>query len=199
MAGTAQLALADRLEAYQLFSLLLMRPIDEATAEWLESEEAAAVLDRLGIAPAAFAESSLDKLNRDRTYLFRALAPGVGAQPPYESYWLAKTDAESVIVSLRECYRAAGMEVDAAAHDRPDFLGVEVAFMATLAEQERLADQEGDCDGAENLRGLQRAFLSEHLGAWAPAYLASARPMAETRFYSDVLDALNAFLAQDLA
>ena len=89
MAGAAQLALVDRLEVYQLFSVLLMRPINEVTAQWLESEEAAALLMRLGIDPASLAEADLDALNRDRTYLFRALAPGVGAQPPYESYWTA--------------------------------------------------------------------------------------------------------------
>ena len=193
MAGAAQLALVDRLEVYQLFSVLLMRPINEVTAQWLESEEAAALLMRLGIDPASLA------LNRDRTYLFRALAPGVGAQPPYESYWTAKAEPGSVIVALRERYRAAGVEVDASAHDRSDYLGVEVAFMAALAEQEFQAVQAGDEIAAARLSSLRQAFLADHLGAWAPAYLTSARRMAKTRFYGEVLDALNAFLSKDLA
>ena len=199
MAGAAQLALVDRLEVYQLFSVLLMRPINEVTAQWLESEEAAALLMRLGIDPASLAEADLDALNRDRTYLFRALAPGVGAQPPYESYWTAKAEPGSVIVALRERYRAAGVEVDASAHDRSDYLGVEVAFMAALAEQELQAVQAGDEIAAARLSSLRQAFLADHLGAWAPAYLTSARRMAKTRFYGEVLDALNAFLSKDLA
>ena len=163
--------LDERLQAYQLLTLLFMKPIDDAVVEWMNSQEAVEIMEEVGVSSSSEELSDLDLLNTDRTYLLRALAPDVGAPPPYESFWTAKEDAESVILSLQQVYRENGMQIDSDVHDRPDYLGVEIAFLQELAERESEALQNGDEEAAGEYRVKQTEFIDDHLRAWVPKYV----------------------------
>lgn len=123
----------------------------------------------------------LAELGRDRTYLLRALAPGVGAPPAYEAHWATPGSTEAILLDLRQTYRRAGMELNAEAHERPDYLGVELLFLSELATQELRAPD------PRELRAQQSRFWTTHVQPWAAQYLHEALPMAQTNLYRGTL------------
>lgn len=124
----------------------------------------------------------LAELGRDRTYLLRALAPDAGAPPAYESHWAAPGSTESVMLDLTQTYRRAGVELSTEAHERPDYLGIELLFLGELAAREL---EEGA--NASALRAEQRYFWAAHVEPWAAGYLHEALPMAQTDLYRGAL------------
>ncbi len=124
----------------------------------------------------------LAELGRDRTYLLRALAPDVGAPPAYESHWAAPGSTESVMLDLTQTYRRAGVELSGEAHERPDYLGVELLFLSELAAREL---EEGA--DAEALQAEQERFWATHVEPWATRYLREALPLAQTDLYRGTL------------
>lgn len=125
----------------------------------------------------------LDELAKDRTYLFRALGPGVGAPPAYETHWRKPLVAGSVISELTELYRSFGMEVSPEVHERADYLGVELAFMMHLVERELGAK----ADDPSSIRLHEKSFFSDHLVSWVPLYLREAEVVAKTGFFKGAL------------
>lgn len=138
-------------------------------------------------------EVLVDTLARDRTYLFRALAPDVGAPPPYETQYRDKRVREASIGELADAYRAAGLEVSNAVHERPDYLGVELAFMARLIEAEAHAGM-SDLD---ELRKNQASFYFDHVGRWAPHYASDALSHARTDFFVGLLKVAQALFERE--
>ena len=134
----------------------------------------------------------LTELGRDRTYLLRALAPDVGAPPAYESHWQVPGSTESVMLDLTRAYRRAGVELSAEAHERPDYLGVELLFLGELAAQE-LTDEAP----VTELRAEQKRFFATHVNPWATSYLCEALPLAQTDFFRSVLAVASALLAAE--
>lgn len=196
-----------RHQAYQFFTLFSMEAMNETLFDWVLSDEATNLFkvlrnqpdssscnegfDLMADAASALRTASSDEqivalnsLATDRTYLFRALAPGVGALPPYESYWAATSDAESVIITLKSIYRNEGLEVSTLSHERPDYLGVELAYMTVLTEDE--ANSSSHCS--------QTAFITNHLSTWVPQYVKSAKEFVSTKFYRGYLLALETFI-----
>lgn len=126
----------------------------------------------------------LGELVRDRTYLIRAIRPGVGAPPPYESHWATPGAGESVILDLTRTYARAGLEVSPQTHQRPDYLGIELMYFARLVEREAQASDEPARGAA---RAEQAAFFEGHLGRWAGDYLRAALPHAQADFFRGLL------------
>jgi len=79
----------------------------------------------------------------------------------------------------------------------PDHIAVEFEFMMTVAKDELEALNQENIEEADRLRNIQKKFIEEHLGQWAPVYLLSARDIAETPFYYDVCDLALDFLLSD--
>ena len=79
----------------------------------------------------------------------------------------------------------------------PDHIAVEFEFIMTVAKDELEALKKGDIKRANRLRSIQKKFIEEHLGQWAPVYLLSARDIAETPFYYDVCDLALDFILSD--
>lgn len=187
-----------RAQCYSLVAVPLFRLPDEEFAAQVQSEEFASVLARveeglgtsemsegLGLVRRAVDElraqpEVLDAWARDRTYLFRALAPDVGAPPPYESFWHVPGSTESVMAGLTETYRRAGMDVAPDSHERVDYLGVELMFMMQLV--------------ADGMDAEADEFFRAHLGRWVPRYVAEALPLAQTDFFKGLLQVLSALL-----
>jgi nitrate reductase assembly molybdenum cofactor insertion protein NarJ len=65
-------------------------------------------------------------------------------------------------------YRSQGLRAEGG--ERPDHLSVELEFMAFLALKEATND-----DRAAEVRDVERKFLEEHLGRWAPMFAAALR------------------------
>lgn len=193
--------------AYSLVSVPLFRLPDEGLLSQVRSQEFADALEaverglpsegvREGIAlirdwiSDASGPEVLDDLARDRTYLFRALAPGVGAPPPYESFWHRSASTESTMADIADAYRQASVSVASSAHERVDYLGVELMFMMRLIAREL----DGDRRALEATRAREAAFFFGHVDSWVAEYVHAALPLAESGFFKGLLQVLLALV-----
>lgn len=111
----------------------------------------------------------LDELRDAHQRLFTHIEPE--DCPPYETaYEPGDVFRQSdTMADVGAFYRAHGVQVGGAERERPDHLVTELEFMALMAVKEAHARKErGPDDVAECVR-TQSAFLSEHLGRWAPS------------------------------
>lgn len=145
-------------------------------------------------APRSAAEVELD-LAVDWTRLFRGVQPGYGPPPPYEAeYRQGVRDANRFLQLLRREYASFGASLDASAGNRPDYLGLELAFLSFLASNEAEKWKAGEDEEARSLAGGANNFLHNHLGAWVGAYCEKALPEARTDFYRGYLMVLQSIL-----
>lgn len=141
-----------------------------------------------------------DALGVDRTRLYRGVSPQYGPPPPNEAVWIKSNDSVSaVLVAIAEVYRQSEMAVAPSAHERLDYIGVELDFHYQLAQCEADAWLAGDSIKARGLLKRQAGFIREHLLQWVPAYIAKALTMVETDFYRGHLKMVGAFLVEEQA
>jgi TorA maturation chaperone TorD len=146
---------------------------------------AAALDDALGEADAL-------ALEVDHAALF--VGPFALKAPPYGSVYLDDDHAlmgDSTLGAAR-CYAAAGLTLTL--QEPADHVAIELEFMAYLAALSARAVEGGDPGRAEQFRDAQHRFLTEHIGAWAPAFCAAVLRGAETRFYRTLARCLLVFL-----
>lgn len=195
----ARLSAADACAYYDYFATLLLTPIEvPGTAYLADLRKRSAMLfddadaqTRLLFAflSQADAEDAQRALAVDRTKLFRGVDPE-GLLPPYESFWGSK--GESGLAATLRAYRAAGFEPSQTNRERQDYLGVELAFLATLAQAEADAAAHGAPDAkASDLRAVRRTFLNDHIIPWLPTYCAAALPYARTPYFQTLLPLLS--------
>lgn len=103
---------------------------------------------------------------------------------PYESVYRSPAgvmmqDARDAVLAA---YRAAGVQPRVRAGNIPeDHLGIELAFMGCLCNREAEGLTQSDAQQAKGMRAMQRAFLEEHLLAWAPNLCADLMRRAQER------------------
>ncbi len=192
---------------------------DVAFVQKIKSDEFTTVLEALagdevpnaGFATGAslmrdYVRSSLDldasqlstALGVDRTRLYRGVSPEYGPPPPNEAVWAKGTEPVSaMLLALAEIYRQAQLEISPSAHERLDYVGVELDYCYKLAKREAEAWLSGDAASARGTLAQQAAFLRDHLGQWLPAFIERARAQVETDFYRGHLQMLEAFVGQE--
>ncbi|MEF3192182.1 MAG: molecular chaperone TorD family protein [Campylobacterales bacterium] len=122
-----------------------------------------------------------ERLNTDYTTAFV-----VTTQPLESTVREAKTE---VLIGLENpvmaFYHRHGYSINLAATTivSPDHLAIELGFMQNLILQDDQA--------------TQRAFMDEHLMAWAIPYLMGAAKIVSTPFYKEAIDFAIEFLASD--
>jgi TorA maturation chaperone TorD len=79
----------------------------------------------------------------------------------------------------------------------PDHVAAELEFMHFLCVKELEARVGGDAARAGYYRSKQRAFLSRHLGAWAPDFTRCVEGQARTLFYRGLAAATRIFIESD--
>jgi TorA maturation chaperone TorD len=101
---------------------------------------------------------------------------------------------------VAEFFKKYGFEADLAAARAlaPDHLGIELEFLSVLCAKEAEAVEAGNAPYAGVVRGVQRAFLTTHLLAWAPMYLFAAKRNAHTALYREGAEATLQYLLGDL-
>ncbi len=174
----------NRKEIYAFLSRLFTDVLDETLVQSLKSQPE--LLQTLGKESAEWimnspSEAVLRALNVDFTSLFQVQLP------PIES--TVRDNSREIPVGLQNpvmsFYHRHGFDVNMNfTHlTAPDHLAIELGFMEALIK-------EADSDG-------QRAFLSDHLLRWAPAYLLTQSQSARTPFYRDCCDFAMEFLLSD--
>ncbi len=138
-----------------------------------------------------------DDLGVDRTRLYRGVAPSYGPPPPYEMVWSKNVQDISVLTTIAGIYAEAGLATSPDAHNRVDYIGVELDFVRELASREAAAWESGDADTANKWLKVQSSFMSEHVGAWVPAFIDKAMQQVETDFYKGHMLMLRGFLKSE--
>jgi TorA maturation chaperone TorD len=171
---------------YDVLALSLRRP----TPELLESvdhpdlleavADAAAYLDGLSPSPrllaaaAAFAEAlrdpDLDSIQRAHDRLFGHTARG--KVPPYETEYggVDLFRQEQDLADVRGFYRAFGLHVPSALHERSDHIAAELEFLSFLTCKEAHDILEDLADDLEAVQRTQRSFLRDHAGKFARSF-----------------------------
>lgn len=101
-----------------------------------------------------------------------------GACPPHEiEYGDNRADAlfrPHRLANLAALYRAFGIELDEAAHERQDHLAIECEFASILAARSAHALATGFEEGIASCETAWLLFLREHIGRWVQAFASRA-------------------------
>lgn len=173
---------------YGFFSRLFVREVDDAFWSVLTGDIGHALLPSFSESPEArlpAAERSV--FDADFTHIT------VVNVVPYESFYrredgMIESGSQSAVAVF---YRKYGFEADLAAGRAlsPDHIGIELELLSALCEQEASALAADRPAYASQIRGVQRAFLGEHLLSWAPVYLMAVQRNARTALYRDGAEA----------
>ena len=140
-------------------------------------------------------ESALPRLRADyaRCFLMNV--------PPYESVYLDESGMLNVAASgaVLGHYQEHGFESEAArTTGAPDHLGLELEFMAHLADRTLAAERIGQRAVVASLTSEQLHFLAEHLARWLPLFGVALAEVAATPFYRVYGEAVSRFVLGDL-
>jgi len=127
--------------------------------------------------------TQLDALTWDFNRLF--VGPGEMLATPWESVYRSKTKLtfQEPTLQVRALYERFGVRAPAVHREPDDHLGLELAFVATLSDLAAQATAKDDATRLTRCFEAQKAFLRDHLLAWAPACLALVEKHAETGYY----------------
>jgi TorA maturation chaperone TorD len=122
--------------------------------------------------------------------------------PPYETEYHSSAEPffrAQQLADIAGFYQAFGLMPGSETPERPDYLPLELEFMAFLLVKQRLAAElRGSADEvAERVHvceAAQRGFFQDHLVWWVPAFAAGLRRKAGDGLYALVAQALAAFL-----
>ena len=86
-----------------------------------------------------------ERLGIDRTRLYRGVSPTYGPPPPFEAVWRPdKANTTALLQQIAELYHRSGLAESPEAHERLDYIGIELAFIEYLASEEAGAWEAGD-------------------------------------------------------
>ena len=141
----------------------------------------------------SFATQALEELLVDHARLF--LGPAEPLAKPYGSCWLVEAATGDAPPDILETYRAGGFEVDDELRDLPDHVAVELEFLYLTLFRRHEAQHSGNAEALREITGLQRRFLSQHLGAWIVPFTDAVKANAQTAFYRDAALLAERFVA----
>ncbi len=126
---------------------------------------------------------TIGELQDDYTRLF--VGPGKVIAPPWESVQLGKERLtfQEQTLEVRGWYRRFGLQSEKLYHEPDDHIGLEMAFLAHLAQRGLLSIEQGNQAELEQSLQAQREFIEQHLGKWAPAFCEEVFQKAATPFY----------------
>jgi TorA maturation chaperone TorD len=132
---------------------------------------------------------------------YRSVFPHVdsGDCPSHETAYTAQNVFQETedMSDLAGFFRAFGLEL--AEHQRPDHIGVELEFMYALTYKEGYALLHHGGDKARLCRVVQRKFMEDHLGRWAPHFAELLARNADGGYLKAVAALAGTFLRHELA
>jgi TorA maturation chaperone TorD len=130
-----------------------------------------------------FSEGSYKDLKADYTRLF--VGVGKVLAPPWESVYFSEDRMifQKETLEVRNWYQRFGLELENLHKEPDDHIGLEMSFVAYLAELGIKLLDEQDEEKYQFLNDAKRQFLSEHLLQWGPAWCALVKEHAKTDFY----------------
>lgn len=117
------------------------------------------------------------------TKLLRGIKKGYGPPPPYESVWRGEGRVMGNWTQLvLKKYHEAGIGMDMQ-DELPDYIGIELKFMALLSYHEAEGWRSGDILKAIRFIKLQKGFMDEHIQQWVPEFCNRMAEDAVSSFY----------------
>ncbi len=178
-----------------------------ASISWLDSDREMfdPALDLLGRYVDSRATSKPASVQQDLEVEYSRLFIGPIREPPaqpYESVWMDR-DPDSgrpifggpSMASVEQAYARHGLARTAEHTDMVDHIATEIELMCYLTDKEAAAWGAGDIEVAKELRSSEHAFLSEHLGRFAPEICDAVGKAASEDPYAAFAGFLLAFLA----
>jgi len=135
---------------------------------------------------AGLSQQAFEAIREEYMYLF--IGPGKVLAPLWESVYFTKerTIFQEETLQVREWYRRFGLESVRLYSEPDDHLGLELAFIAHLALQARMALEAGDDEKYLNLLKAQKDFISSHTLKWAGGWVTLVLEHARIDFYKGV-------------
>lgn len=100
-------------------------------------------------------------------------------------------------LAIKQFYREAGAAVSEDFKDLPDHVGLELACMTFLCEEEARALEGQGAGDARRVQDLQKRLLHEHLLQWVPALCGQIRAKAPGPFYRGIAGLTEAYLRRE--
>ena len=121
-------------------------------------------------------------------YLRLFIGPGKVIAPPWESVFFNDTRQtfQEQTLQVRNWYRRFELEPEKIYHEPDDHIGLELTFVAHLANQALLALDAGDQKKSKTLIEARNEFLAEHLLKWAFAWCELVTKNTRTDFYKGI-------------
>lgn len=119
--------------------------------------------------------------------------------PPYESFYIdpQRQSTGWITAQLAHEYTEKGLTLSSSLQKPPDHVAVELEFMAFLCTLEAQAwEREASEEGLQVLE-WQRAFLSQHLARWFPAFMRQVAMADGEGLYAVTAEAAGAFIHHD--
>lgn len=128
-------------------------------------------------------DHELKALREDQLHLFIGLDKILA--PVWESVYFSNKRLvfQEQTLQVREWYYRFGLQLERINREPDDHIGLELAFVAHLANLALQAFEQKDDAAFEDLLQAQRDFLSEHLLRWGPAWCKLVKKHAKTDFY----------------
>ena len=130
-----------------------------------------------------FSDVEFKELKADYTRLF--VGVGKVLAPPWESVYFSEDRMifQKQTLEVRDWYRRFGLELENLHKEPDDHIGLEMSFIAYMAELGIKILEEQDEEKYQLLNDAKRQFLSEHLLQWGPTWCALVKENAKTDFY----------------
>jgi putative dimethyl sulfoxide reductase chaperone len=128
-------------------------------------------------------EELIKDLKADYTHLFVGI--GKVLAPPWESVYFNEDRMifQEQTLDVRNWYHRFGLELENIHKEPDDHIGLEMSFIAYLAELGGKLLEEKDDEKFVLLNDAKRQFLSDHLLLWGPAWCALIIEHAKTDYY----------------
>jgi len=117
--------------------------------------------------------------------------------PPYETEFHGTSEPffrSQQMADIAGFYRGFGLGLSACSPERPDYLPLELEFMAFLLMKKRLAGEAHEVDKVEICAAAEASFFGDHLAWWVPAFATGLRRRAGSGLYAHLAEVLAALV-----
>lgn len=188
-------AAKSRSNVYHLLSMLYIKEVSPELLSVLKSKEVIDSFIDIGCDfSRIFEDIPQDKLIDELAGEYAALFIVPGGIPPYESVRLKGLLCQEPEWEVREFYKRCGLIVKEDTKIFSDHLGMELEFMAYLADKEADAWKNNGEKTAGQWSSMQKEFFTSHLDKWVFSFLKDMDKCAFHHFYKEVAKLTRGFL-----
>lgn len=188
-------AAKSRSNVYHLLSMLYIKEVSPELLSVLKSKEVIDSFIDIGCDfSLIFEDIPHDKLIDELAGEYAALFIVPGGIPPYESVRLKGLLCQEPEWEVREFYKRCGLIVKEDTKIFSDHLGMELEFMAYLADKEADAWENNGEKTAGQWSSMQKEFFTSHLDKWVFSFLKDMDKCAFHPFYKEVAKLARGFL-----